>query len=327
MGKDGRMTETILNVEQTPPILNGSTAETILEEFGYTIETSTTTDETELIDLIENKVGLMVHAGVPVTRAVIEAGRSLRVIARCGIGVDNVDLEAAEEAGIIVVNHPTYSVQEVATHALAHMLAAFRRIPLYDRATRSGSWEWADGAPMGRLSEMTIGLVGFGSIGRRVAVLASGFGSDIIAFDPYVTDATMHRLNVEPVALDELCERANIVSVHAELTEETAGLIGANELAAIEPNGVLVNTARGPIIDLDALVEELEHDGLGYVGLDVADPEPLPPDHALYSFENVSVSPHAGWYSERSREELSHDIATDVGQALTGEPPVNPVIE
>ena len=294
------MSHTVLNVEQTPPILNTDMAADILSEFDASVVTSTTTDEDELIDLVPGKEGLMVHAGVPVTDRVIEAGEELQVIARCGIGIDNVDLEVAADRTITVVNHPTYSVQEVATHAVSLCLAGFRRIPAYDRDTREGSWAWATGAPMGRLSESTVGLVGFGSIGRRVAVLASGFGCDILATDPYVDDAVMARHNVESVDLQTLCERSHIVSIHAELTDETEGLISADELAA---------------------------DGIGFVGLDVTDPEPLPADHALFEFDNFVATPHAAWYSERSRDELSRDIARDVGRVLNGGQPTNPVID
>lgn len=321
------MAASVLNVEQTPPILSTDIAARILADQDITVSTSTTTDEEKLTELVTGHDGLMVHAGVPVTRQVIEAGSDLDIIARCGIGVDNVDLEAAGERGITVVNHPTYSVQEVATHALSLLLAGFRRVPEFDRKTRGGSWSWGDGAPIDRLSESTLGIVGFGSIGRRLAVLASGFGCDILAYDPYVDDAVMGRHNVESVELLSLCNRSNLVSVNAELTPETTGMIGADELAAIDDRGVLVNTARGPIVDTDALIAELAADGLGFVALDVTDPEPLPPDHPLFEFENFVATPHAGWYSERSRENLSRGIAEEITRVLNGDPPVNPIIE
>lgn len=319
------MGRTVLNVEQTPPILSSELASDQLAEADIDIDTSTTTDEDELIDIVRGYDGLLVHAGVPVTRDVIAAGASLEVIARCGIGIDNVDLAAAADHDITVVNHPTYSVQEVATHALSLALAGFRRVPIYDRATRDGTWAWRDGAPIGRLSEATVGLMGFGSIGRRMATLASGFGAEILAYDPYVPDATIARQNVTPIDLETLCSRSSIVSIHAELTPETAGMIDAAALRAIDDDGVLVNTARGPIVDTDALVAELDRGGLGFVGLDVTDPEPLPPEHPLYSFDNVTVTPHAGWYSERSREELTAGITSDVARVLTGRSPINPV--
>lgn len=320
------MSESVLNVEQTPPILDGELAADLLGDDEVRLETSTTTDEETLIELVSGFEGLMVHAGVPVTRRVIEAGDSLRVIARCGIGVDNVDLDAADENGIRVVHHPAYSVQEVATHTVSLLLAGWRRVPTYDRATRDGTWDWAVGRPMGRLSEATLGIVGFGSIGRRVAVMTSGFGCDRIAVDPYVDDVVMERHNVEPVGLEELCERADLVSVTAELTGETTGLLGPDELTTLSETAVLVNTARGPVIDTDALVAELRDDGLGYVCLDVTHPEPLPPEHPLFTFENIAVSPHAAWYSERSRNQLTQDVAADVARVLRGEPPVYPAV-
>ena len=326
VGEPDTMTTTILNVEQTPPILDGDLASRLFAEAGIDVETSTTTDEDELVSLIPGYDGLLVHAGVPVTRRVIEAGTDLQVIARCGIGVDNVDLAAADDCEIPVVHDPSYSVQEVASHALSLALSGWRRIPRYDRSTRSGSWRWADGRPMGRLSEATLGLVGFGNIGRRMAVLTSGFGCDILASDPYVDDVVMERHNVEPVDLATLCDRSDIVSIHAELTPETEGLIGDAELEALDANAVLVNTARGPIVDTTAVVDALAEDQLGFVALDVTDPEPLPADHPLFEYENVCVSPHAGWYSERSREELTHDIAGDVRRVFRQEEPTYPVV-
>lgn len=320
------MDATVLNVEQTPPILDGELAATLLAEEDVSVETSTTTDEDRLVDAIPGYDGIMVHAGVPVTRRVIEAGTDLRAIARCGIGVDNVDLEAARNRGIEVVHHPTYSVQEVATHAVSLLLAGWRRVPTYDRSTRDGTWDWATGRPIGRLSEATLGIVGFGSIGRRVAVMTAGFGCDRIAVDPYVDDAVMERHNVEPVDRQTLFDRADLVSVNAELTPETAGLVGRTELDALDDNAVLANTARGPVVDTDALVAVLEGDGLGFVGLDVTDPEPLPADHPLLSFENVTVSPHTAWYSERSREQLTRDVAADVLRVLRGDEPTYPVV-
>lgn len=320
------MTGSILNVEQTPPILDGERAATLLASDGITLETSTTTIEEELVELVTGYDGIMVHAGVPVTRAVIEAGDELEVIARCGIGVDNVDLEAAAENGIPVVNHPHYSVDEVATHSLSLLLAGWRAIGQYDRATRSGTWSWAEGAPLNRLRESTLGIVGFGSIGRRLAELASGFGCEMIASDPYVEDQVMAQYNVEPVDLDTLCERADLVSINAELTAETRNLIGPAELDTLDDTAVLVNTARGAIVDTEALVATLEAGELGYAGLDVTEPEPLPASHPLYERDDVTITPHAGWYSKHSRIELTQDIVADVKRVLRGDSPRNPVV-
>ena len=320
------MSPSVLNVEQTPPIVHTEDAAAILAEYDATVEVDDTTDEDRLVSQVDGHAGLMVHAGVPVTRRVIEAA-DFDVIARCGIGVDNVDLAAAAERGVTVVNHPAYSVEEVATHAVSLALAGFRRLPTFDHSTRGGNWAWADGAAIDRLSENTIGLVGFGSIARRVAVLVSGFGCDVIAADPYVDGTVMRRHNVEPVEFDELWDRANILSIHAELTPETKGLIGRAALERLDDDAVLVNTARGPVVDTNALVETLAAGGLSFAALDVTDPEPLPADYELFEFENVMVTPHTGWYSERSREELTRDIADDVGRVLAGEEPRHPVVQ
>ena len=320
------MSSLVLNVEQQPPILDTDIAGDILADYDVEIDLDETTDEDELAAVIPGYDGLLVHAGVPVTRRVIEAGADLRVIARCGIGVDNVDLEAAAEHDVTVVHHPSYSVDEVASHALALLLSSYRAIPHFDRATRSGQWEWAGGAPIGRLADATLGLLGFGAIGRRVAIQVQGLGIDVLAADPYVDDAVMRRHNVTPATFPDLCDAVDMLSIHAELTPETEGLVDADALSRLADDAVLVNTGRGPIIDIDALVEVLEDDGLRFVGLDVADPEPLPGDHPLFAFDNVVVTPHVGWYSEASRRDLSNGIARDVGLALVGEEPHNRVV-
>ena len=320
------MSSLVLNVEQRPPILDTDIAGEILADYDVTIDLEDTTAEAELIDLIPAYDGLMVHAGVPVTRKVIEAGTDLRVIARCGIGVDNVDLDAAADYGITVVNHPSYSVDEVASHAVGLILASYRAIPYFDRATRDGTWAWADGVPIGRLADATIGLLGFGAIGRRVAIQIQGMGMDVLAADPYVDDAVIRRHNVEPTTFPALCDAVDILSIHAELTPETNGLVDRAALDRLAEDAVLVNTARGPIVDLGALVDVLAAGELRFVGLDVADPEPLPGDHPLFEFDNVVVTPHVGWYSEASREDLSTGIARDVGLALVGEEPKHRVV-
>lgn len=320
------MSQLVLNVEQQPPILDTDIAGDVLGDYDVEIDLDDTTDEDELAARVPGYDGLLVHAGVPVTRRVIEAGADLRVIARCGIGVDNVDLEAAVDHDVAVVNHPSYSVDEVASHALALLLATYRAIPHFDRATRSGRWEWAGGAPIGRLADATLGLLGFGPIGRRVAIQVQGLGVDVLAADPYVDDAVMRRHNVTPVTFPDICGEVDMLSIHAELTPETEGLVDADALERLPDDAVLVNTGRGPIIDIDALVEVLEDDGLRFVGLDVADPEPLPGDHPLFGFDNVVITPHVGWYSEASRRDLSNGIARDVGLALIGEEPHNRVV-
>lgn len=293
----------------------------ILESHGIDAVFTVTRDEAELIELLEDVQGLIVDAAVPVTARVIESAPSLAVIGRAGIGVDNVDLQAAAEQGVTVVHHPTYCIDEVATHALSLLLACLRSLPRFDRSTRNAEWDWTVGAPIERLQGKTLGLVGFGKVPRRLTTMLQGFGLTLLAHDPYVDDEVIRSYNVEPVAFDALFDRSSLVSIHASLTPETRGMVGEDALARLGEEAILVNTARGPILDTDALVDALAAGRLSGVGLDVTAPEPLPADHPLFSYDRVLVTPHTAWYSQASRDRVSEDIAADVAGVLEGEPP------
>ena len=297
----------------------------VLRGYDVTASSAVTRTEATLLAELGDASGLIVDAGVPVTARVIEGTPSLEVVGRAGIGVDNVDLEAAADHGVTVVHNPTYSIDEVATHALALLLACVRRLPTYDRQTRGGGWDWSEGSPIGRLQGSTIGFLGFGKIPRRLATMVQGFGCELIAHDPYLPTNVVRTHNVEPVGLDDLLARVDLLSIHVPHTDETERMIDADALAAMADDAVLVNTARGPVVDTDALVSALASDELDFAGLDVVDPEPLPADHALSDLENAIVTPHVGWYSESSRRQLSEEIAEDVGRVLVGEAPRNEV--
>lgn len=296
----------------------------VLAEYDAGVTSVVTRTEEALLEELDDADGLIVDAGVPVTERVLEE-TSLRVVGRAGIGVDNVDLEAAADNDVTVVHHPTYSIDEVATHALALLLAGLRRVPRYDRSTRSGDWDWTEGMPIPRLQGSTLGFVGFGKIPRRLATMVQGFGCELVAFDPYVADDVVRSHNVEPVGFEELLSAVDLLSIHAPLTEETTGLIDEDALETMDEDVVLVNTARGPVIETDALVAALEAEEVGFAALDVTEPEPLPSDHPLLEAENALVTPHTAWYSEASRRQLSRDIAADVGRVLAGEEPHNEV--
>lgn len=296
----------------------------VLAEYDAGVTSVVTRTEEALLEELGDADGLIVDAGVPVTERVLEE-TSLRVVGRAGIGVDNVDLEAAADNDVTVVHHPTYSIDEVATHALALLLAGLRRVPRYDRSTRSGDWDWTEGMPIPRLQGSTLGFVGFGKIPRRLATMVQGFGCELVAFDPYVADDVVRPHNVEPVGFEELLSAVDLLSIHAPLTEETTGLIDEDALETMDEDVVLVNTARGPVIETDALVAALEAEEVGFAALDVTEPEPLPSDHPLLEAENALVTPHTAWYSEASRRQLSRDIAADVGRVLAGEEPHNEV--
>ncbi len=241
--------------------------------------------------------------------------RQCRIIARYGIGVDNIDLEAARAAGIAVTNVPDYCVDEVAAHTVAMMLSLLRKLATADRAMRAGAWGVATVRPMRRPDQLTIGLVGYGRIGRRVTEMLAPFGMSFLAYDPYVKDIP----GVELVELDDLLQRADAVSLHSPLTEETRGLIGAQQLARMKESAVLVNTSRGPLVQLGALVDALRDGRIAAAALDVFEQEP-PDAAALADVENLLMTPHVAFYSEDAIAESQTKAATQVVKALTDQP-------
>jgi D-3-phosphoglycerate dehydrogenase / 2-oxoglutarate reductase len=243
------------------------------------------------------------------------------VIARYGIGLDTIDLDVATEKGIVVTNVPDYCIDEVSDHALALIMTLARGVARLDRRVRTGSWSPSDAAPLHRLRGRTIGLVGFGRIARALAAKTSPLGLRAVTFDPFVPDAAVREAGAEPLPLEELLRSADIISIHAPLTDDSRHLIGEAELASMKPGAILVNTSRGPLIDLDALRAALGENRLGGVGLDVLEEEPPSPDDVLLSREDVVVTPHAAFYSEESVKELQRKAAEQVVEALAGRTP------
>ncbi|HEX6146216.1 MAG TPA: C-terminal binding protein [Acidimicrobiia bacterium] len=240
-----------------------------------------------------------------------------KIIARYGIGFDNVDLKAAADAGIVVTNVPDYSVEEVATHALALILASLRKVVVADGSVRSGTWSIDNFRPIRRLSTLTVGLVGYGRIARRIAAPLEALGASIIAHDPYLQPGP----DLPPLLeFDTVLSRADIVSLHLPLTDETRGIIGADALARMKPGAILVNTSRGPLVDLDALCDALRKGTLGAAGLDVFDVEPLDASR-VEGVPNLIVTPHMAYYSEEALAESQRKAATQVIKVLTGERP------
>jgi glyoxylate reductase len=230
---------------------------------------------------------------------------SLRAIANYAVGTDNIDLEAATERGIPVGNTPDVLTETTAELAFALMLAVARRTVEADRYVREGRWgEWRPDLLLGHdLHGSTLGIVGFGRIGKAVARRAEGFGMTVIHGLP----------------LEELLERSDFVSLHAPLTPQTRGLIGAAELERMKPTGILVNTARGPMVDADALAQALRTGTIAGAGLDVTDPEPLPGDHPLLDAPNLVIAPHIGSASHRTREAMADMAVDNLLAALGGE--------
>ena len=252
----------------------------------------------------------------------IDTMEHCRVISRTGIGVDNVDVEAATERGILVTNVPDYCIPEVADHTLALALALERKIVDYDRSVRDGEWDVFQGRPMHRLTEQTWGLVGFGNIAQAVGSRAAALGMDLVAYDEYLDDEEISENGVRPVdSLTEVLETADVVSVHVPLTSETEGLIGESQLRSMRETAYLINCARGGIVDEQALADAIESGGIAGAGLDVLSEEPPTDDHPLLDESRVIITPHAAFNSEESVVELREKAARNVRDALTGETP------
>jgi D-3-phosphoglycerate dehydrogenase len=266
---------------------------------------------------------LNTYAG-PITAEVMARMPRCRIIARYGIGVDTIDLEAATAAGIIVTNNPTYCIDEVADHTMALLLACARKVALYDRLVRAGRWEVPPGKPMFRLAGRTLGLVGFGNIARAVAGRAAAFGMRVLYADPFVR-AGQFAVPGEKAELAELLGEADFVSVHPPLVPETRGLMNDEAFARMKPTAFLVNCARGPIVDTPALVRALDAGQIAGCALDTTDPEPLPDPHPLRGRDNVLITPHAAWYSEQALVGLQAGAPGEVRRVLTGQWPVNVV--
>ena len=248
----------------------------------------------------------------------IRALRRCRVICQYGVGLDGIDIEAASNAGITVTHTPLYCRDELAEHTLALILAAVRQVAAYDRSVRAGAWDYNASAPLRRVRGSTVGLVGFGRVGRAVAERLSGFGTEILASDDYVADDEFARAGVRRVTLDELLAASDIVSLHVPLDPSTRGLVDNTFLAAVRPGAIIINTSRGAIVNSTALAEALDRRAIAFAALDVLDVEPPPPDHPLVGRDDCILTPHAGFLSPQSLTDLQRDAALEVRSVLTG---------
>ena len=264
-----------------------------------------------------------------ITAEVMDALPRLRVVGRYGVGVDSVDVAAATERGIAVCNVPDYGTESVSDHAIGLALAAARGIPRLVRGLRAGSFDLPAVRPLFQTRGRVFGIVGMVLIGTATARKAAGLGYEVIGYDIAATPgaATFH--GFASVSLDELLERAQVVSLHTPLTDVTRHLIGAAQLARMRPDAILVNTSRGGVVDVDALVEALRTGSILGAAIDVHETEPLPVGHPLTQFDSVVLTPHLAWYTEESYDELKRRTIGNVLEVCAGRPPrdiVNPEV-
>ena len=272
----------------------------------------------DLVGEIGPYEGLIVRSQTRVTAEVVEAAEHLRVVARAGIGLDNVDVDAATRRGVMVVNAPQSNVISAAEHSLALLLAQARNVPQADAALKAGRWERAEWEGV-ELAGKTLGVIGLGRVGVLVAARASAFGMRLIAFDPYVSADRAKEMGVDVMpTLEALLVQADFVSIHLPRTSETERLIGAHELSLMKPGARLINTARGGIVDEDALAKAIEAGHLGGAALDVFAAEPTV-DSPLFRFDNVVVTPHLGASTREAQDKAGTTVAEMVRLALRGE--------
>jgi D-3-phosphoglycerate dehydrogenase / 2-oxoglutarate reductase len=258
----------------------------------------------------------IINQYAPVSRKVIQSLKRCKVIARYGVGVNTIDLDAATEKGICVANVPDYCMDEVSDHALALILDSARKVSLANTWVKKGKWDFKVTQPIYRLRGRTLGLVGFGKIPQTLAGKAKPIGLRVIAYDPYVPKSVAEELGVTLESLEELCEQSDFISVHAPLTAETKGLIGREQFNKMKKGAYLINTSRGPVVDETALIEALRIGILSGAALDVIEEEPIRPGHPFLSMESVTLTPHVAWYSEESAEEMRSKAALGVVDVL-----------
>ncbi len=271
----------------------------------------------ELLAGVPQADALLVRSSTRVDAEVLSAARRLKVVARAGVGLDNIDVEQATQAGVMVVNAPTSNIVSAAELAVGLMIVAARSIASANAALKGGEWKRSRYAGV-ELYEKTVGIIGLGRIGVLVAQRLSAFGMHILAYDPYVQAGRAAQLSVRIVALDELLRESDFISVHLPKTADTVGLVGERELAQCKPTAVLINAARGGIVDEHALYVALKEGRLGGAGLDVFATEPCT-DSPLFEFDNVVVTPHLGASTVEAQEKAGIAVARSVQLALNGE--------
>lgn len=302
----------------------------ILEAAGAEVIALQSKQESDLFEVARD-CAAMINQYARIGSQTIARMQACEVIARYGVGVDIVDVDAATDRGILVTNVRDYCTEEVADHAISLWLALARKLPDYDRATHKGIWQWQSGKPIHRLRDRTMGIVSFGKIGQAIAARAKPFGVKVVAFDPYLPADVAAEHGAELVSKTELLRRSDYVLMQAPMTKETRHFLSDAEFSAMKPGAILVNTGRGPTVDNQALYRALTQGQIAAAGLDDPEEEPAkraewsPGDNPIFTLPNVIVTPHAAYYSEESIRTARETAATQVAKVLTRQQPDYPV--
>ncbi|MGN6239276.1 MAG: C-terminal binding protein [Cellulosimicrobium cellulans] len=313
--------------------LPGTACEDTLTAAGLRAVRAAARTEDEVIAAVEEAAAsgsapsALVVQWAPITARVLDAVAGpggVRMVSRMGIGYDMVDVAAATERGVAVANTPTYCIEEVASHTVAMILTLDRGLVAYDRALRAGTWA-PTAQHAARLSSTVVAVIGYGRIGSEVARSARALGYRVLVHDPFVDPQAVASDGHEAVGIDEAVARADVITLHAPLTESTRRLLDARTLAAAKPGVRVVNTCRGPLVDEDALADALASGHVGSAALDVYATEPLPADSPLRSCERILLSPHAGGATREAQGRLIGAVVANVARAVNGEPVIDVV--
>lgn len=294
----------------------------ILVPLGCRLASGLAADDSSLLALCRDAVGIIVGSLPTFTASVIEELGACRIIARAGIGTDNIDLAAAVKKGIVVTRVPDYCIEEVSDHALAFILLFARKLDLGAEIVRRGKWGIAPLQPIHPLRGAALGVVGIGRIGAALARKARSLGMRLLAHDPFMPEAAFRRLRAEKATLPRLLKESDYVSLHAPLTPKTRGMIGAAELKRMRPGTVLVNVARGGLVNERALAAALKKGEIRGAGLDVLMEEPPGRGNPLVKLPNCIITPHCAWYSTASQEDLRRKAAGEILRVLQGRKPM-----
>ena len=289
----------------------------VLKKAGFEVLYEEYPDEDRLVELVKDVDAIIVRSKPKVTRKIIENAPKLKVIGRAGVGLDNIDLEAARERGVKVVNSPGASSRSVAELVFGLLFAVARKIAFADRKMREG--QWVKKQCLGReLEGKTIGIIGFGRIGYEVAKIANAFGMKVLLYDPKPNEERAKEVGGKFVPLEELLRESDVVTLHVPLIEATYHLINEDKLKLMKKTAILINASRGAVVDTDALVRALKEGWIAGAGLDVYEEEPLPKGHPLTRFDNVVLTPHIGASTEEAQMRAGVQVAEQIVEILKG---------
>lgn len=280
--------------------------------------------EDDVIRLASDADALLVQYA-PITRKVFENLKNLKIVSRYGVGVDCVDIKAATDNDVTVVNVPDYGIAEVSDHAITLLLNVIRKTTLLANDIKQHGWDFKIAVPIQRLNQMTLGVVGFGRIGKEFIKKAKAFGFKILVSDPFVEASEIEKFGVEKVEFEDLLSLSDAISIHAPLYKKTEHLFNIDVFNKMKKGSFIINTARGGLIDQVALMEAIDNGTIAGAGLDVCEAEPIEMDNKFKNMDNVVLTPHIAWYSEEAKVDLQRNTAKEVVRVLSGNAPLNPV--